>query len=112
MLFTLISRNQALGSPSLQDLASAINSKVSTITECHEENGLTQPGFAVDALRSREFPENPELEKAYMELIESASDFLPLALGPGKYLNLTTLSVCPLTSYYSVLPNTQRSAQA
>ena len=102
----------ALSSSSLQDLASAINSQVSTITEFHEKNGLTQPGFAVDALRSREFPENLELEKAYMELIENASDLLHLALGPGKYLNLTALSVCPLSSYSSALRNTQRSDQA
>jgi 6-hydroxytryprostatin B O-methyltransferase len=86
----------ALNNSSLQELAAAITSQVSTITQYLEKNGLPQPSFAVEGPRSREFSDNPEIEKAYMELVESASDLLHLALGPEKYLTLSAFSVSQL----------------
>lgn len=83
----------ALNSPSLQELASVISSQVSTITKFLQNNGLPQPSFAVDESGAREFPENPEIEQAYMELVESTSDLLHLALGPKKYMLMVPLSV-------------------
>jgi 6-hydroxytryprostatin B O-methyltransferase len=83
----------ALNSPSLLELASAITSQVSIINEFLQNNGLPQPSFAVDGLRTREFPENPEIQQAYMELVESASDLLHLALGPENYVASVPLQV-------------------
>lgn len=83
----------ALNTPSLQELASAISSQVSTITKFLQSYGLPQPSFAVGGSREREFRENLEIEQAYMELVESASDLLHLALGPKKYMTIIPLSV-------------------
>lgn len=82
-----------LNSPSLEELASAISSQASTITKFLQNNGMPQPSFTVDGGRKREFPDNPEIEQAYMGLIESASDLLHLALGPKKYMTFMPLYV-------------------
>ena len=83
----------ALNAPSLLELASTISLQVSTITKFLQSNELPQPSFAVGGSREREFPENPEIEQAYIELAESASDLLHLALGPKKYMTIVPLSV-------------------
>jgi hypothetical protein len=83
----------ALTSPSLPDLASAISLQVSTITKFLRDSGFLQPSFDVGGGREREFPANPEIEQAYMGLIESASDLLHLALGPKRYMALVPLYV-------------------
>lgn len=69
--------------PTLNGLAAAITQAASTISSYIDEHKLPAPSFAEDG--PERYPMAPEVQIARLQLMESATDLLHLAMGPESY---------------------------
>lgn len=87
----------AESSPTLNGLAAAITKAASTISSYIDEHKLPAPSFAEDG--PERYPTAPEVQLARLQLLESATDLLHLAMGPESYSLMSPVFVSTSLQY-------------
>jgi hypothetical protein len=87
----------------MKELAECIDSQVNTITKFLDLQSLPHPSFKPGAPSA--LPEDGQVQKARIALIEAANDLILLAQGPGEYIRNEAFVVGIVPTTFPVYAN-------